>query len=149
MRPSEGRISIWPAAVIGLILILAALSVTPAVKLKSVPPSDFVALRASAAGSKAATAGRYWEVTTRVIQWKYSRATALPVQAPADFTLTDGSGRPDRTEDQASRATYWAKLREEWLRPENWHTTYGIDLSWPVKNAKETYRVVMRFINQT
>lgn len=147
MRPSDGRISLWPAAVIGIVLILAALSITPEVKLKNVPPSDFVALRASAAGPNEVTAGRYWEVTTRVIQWKYSRTSALPPQAPSDFTLVDGTGKPDRMEDQAARAAYWATLRQDWLKPENWHTTYGVDMAWPLRSAKELYRVVMQFLN--
>ena len=70
-----------------------------------------------------------------MIQWKYSRASTLPPQAPAEFKLADRSGNPDKLEDQAARAAYWAKLREEWLQPENWHTSYGVDLSWPVRNA--------------
>jgi hypothetical protein len=133
-------------AVFLVVLVLAALSITPTVKLNSAPPSDFVALRASSAGSKAALAGGYWEVAAGVIQWKYSRTSTLPAQAPAEFALANS--KPDKIEDQASRAAYWAKLREEWLRPENWHTTYGVDLNWPVRNAKSFSRAIKQFIDQ-
>jgi hypothetical protein len=149
MRPSDGRFSLWPAAIIGIVLLIAALSITPAVQLKSAPPSDFAALRPPAALPKTALAGGYWEVATRVIQWKYSRTSPLPAQVPADFKLAAGNGKPDRIEDQGTRAAYWAKLREEWLRPENWHTTYGVDLTWPVKNARNLSRMVMQFIHQS
>jgi hypothetical protein len=149
MRASDGRFSLLPAAILGFVLLLAALSITPAVQLKSVPPSDFAALRLSAAGRRDALAGGYWEVATRVTQWKYSRTSPLPAQAPADFKLAAGNGKPDRIEDQGARAAYWAKLREEWLRPENWHTTYGVDLTWPAKSARNLSRMVMQFIHQS
>lgn len=149
MRPSDGRISLWPAVVITVVFTLAALSVTPTVKLNNAPPYDFVALRASAAGPKTEMAEKYWEVAARVIQWKYSRTSALPAEVPAGFTLSDSSATPYKIEDQAARATYWAKLREEWLRPDNWHTTYGVDWNWPVRNAKSLTRAIMQFINQT
>ena len=67
MRPSDGRISLWPAVVITVVFTLAALSVTPTVKLNNAPPYDFVALRASAAGPKTEMAEKYWEVAARVI----------------------------------------------------------------------------------
>lgn len=147
MRPSDGRFRLWPAAVLLVVFTVAALSVTPTVKLNNAPPADFVALRASAAGPKAALAGGYWVVTERVIQWKYSRATALPVEAPAEFTLADGKSR--NIEDQAARAIYWTKLREEWLKPDNWHTSYGVDWRWPVRNAQGLSHAIMQFINQS
>lgn len=134
---------------IGFVLVLAGLSISPTIKLQETPPADFVAVRASAAGPKAALAGGYWEVAARVIQWKYSRAAALPLQAPADFTLVEGAAKPGRSEDQTARAAYWAELREEWLRPENWHTTYGMDLSWTVRSARNVSRAIMQFIHQS
>lgn len=149
MRPSDGGFSLWPVAVLGLVLLFAAFSITPTVQLKGVPPSDFTALRPPASGPRDASAGRYWEVATRVIQWKYSRTSQLPAQVPADFRLAAGNGKPDRIEDQGARAAYWAKLREEWLRPENWHTTYSVDLTWPAKSARNLSRMVMHFIHQS
>ena len=149
MRPSDGRFSIWPMAVILIVLVFAALSITTTVKLNNAPPSDFVGLRASAAGPKAALAGGYWEVAARVIQWKYSRASNLPPQAPQEFMLADRSGKPDKLEDQAARAAYWTKLREEWLKPDNWHTSYSVDWGWPVRTAKDFSRAIMHFVNAT
>lgn len=146
MRPSKGRISLWPAALTGLGLVLAALSISPTIKLKAVPPSDFVESRASAAAPQAALAAAYWEVAVRVIQWKYHRGNALPEQVPEDFRLVHDTAQPAVTE---ARIAYWAKLRKEWLRPENWQTTYDLDWSWPVRNARSMSREVWRFINQT
>jgi hypothetical protein len=147
MRPSEGRISLWPVGLIVLFVTLAAVSITPSVKLNPVPPADFVTLHASARGAKAAMAAEYWEVALRVIQWKYARASALPEQVPADFRLADG--RPANVEDQGVRVAYWEKLREEWLRPENWHTDYSFDLTWPIRNGRSLLHAVLRFLKQT
>ena len=146
MRPSEGRYSLWPVAVFLVVLVLAALSITPTVEFNNAPPSDFVPLHASDAGPKAALAGGYWEVAARVIQWKYSRTSSLPVQAPAEFAMS--TSKPDKSEDQVARTVYWVKLREEWLRPENWHTAYVVDLSWPERNAKSFSRAIKQFIDQ-
>lgn len=149
MRPSTGRISLWPAAVIGFVLVLAALSITPTLRLKPEPPSDFVGLRAPAGAPKAALAAAYWEVAVRVIRWKYNRASALPEQVPEDFRLARDMAQPAIAENGASRLAYWAKLREEWPKPENWQTTLDFDLSWMVKDAQSMSRDILAFINQT
>lgn len=149
MRPSTGRISLWPVAVAGFVLVFALLSITPTVKLKASPPSEFSELRASAAAPQGALAAGYWGVAVRVIQWKYNRAHVLPEQVPDDFKLAHDTAQPALAEDRAVRSVYWAKLREEWLRPENWQTTYDLDLSWPVRNARSFAGDVLRFINQT
>lgn len=146
MRPSKGRISLWPAALIGLGLVLAMSSITPILKLKAEPPSDFVALRASAAGPQAALATAYWNVAVRVIRWKYHRGNALPEQVPKEFNVLHETPEPVSAE---ARNAYWAKLREEWLRPENWQTTYDFDWSWPIRNAQNISREVVRLINQS
>jgi len=135
--------------VIGFVLVLAALSITPTLKLKSEPPSDFVAQRASGTAAKDTAAAAYWEVAVRVIQWKYNRGTSLPEQVPEEFRLAADNGQAARTEDHAARAAYWAKLREEWLRPESWHTSISLDLSWPVRNAKSMSHDVLEFIHQS
>ncbi len=149
MRPSTGRISLWPAAVIGFVLVLAALSITPTLRLKAEPPSDFVGLRAPAGAPQAALAAAYWEVAVRVIRWKYNRASALPEQAPEDFKLVHDMAHPAIAEDGASRLAYWTKLREEWPKPENWQTTLVFDVSWMVRGAQSMTRDVLTFINQT
>jgi len=136
-------------AVAGVVLVFALLSITPSVKLKAVPPAEFSELRAAAAVPRGAMAASYWGVAERVIQWKYNRAHALPEQVPDDFKLAHDSAQPALAEDRAVRSVYWAKLREEWLRPENWQTTYDLDLSWPVRNARSFAGDVLRFINQT
>ena len=142
MRPSDGRIRLWPLALILSALMLAGLSVTPSVKLNPVPPSDFL----SAVRSRPALAQGYWETAVRVIQWKYSRASALPEQVPADFRT---AGDTASFEEREACVVYWAKLREEWLRPENWHTTYDVDLGWPLRAARNFSHGIMRFIEQT
>lgn len=149
MRPSTGRISLWPAAVIGFVLVLAALSITPTLTLQAAPPADFVNLSASPAASRAATAKAYWELAVRVIQWKYSRGGALPEQVPEEFRMPSNPGKAVAVEEGAVRGAYWAKLREDWLKPENWHTTFNLDLSWPARNAEEWSRAILRFIQQS
>jgi hypothetical protein len=143
MRPSEGRISIWPVAVIGLAAMLFALTISPTVKLKSAPPSGF-----ALGASNTTPASEYWNVAVRVIQWKYNRTSALPEQVPAEFRLAENSVHP-KIEDHAARAAYWAKLRGEWNKPENWRQTYRLDFSWMVHSAQSVSRVVMRIFDNT
>lgn len=149
MRPSTGRISIWPAAVVGFVVVLAALSITPALTLQAAPPPDFVGTGTYAAASQSALSKAYWGVAVRVIQWKYSRGAALPEQVPEEFRLPNGTGQAALVGDNAARTAYWGKLREAWLRPENWHTTFRLDLSWPARNAKDWSREVLQFIQQS
>lgn len=149
MRPSTGRISLWPVAVIGFVLVLAVLSIKPTLTLKAGPPSDFVRVSASAAAPRAALAPEYWGVAVRVIQWKYNRSTVLPEQVPEEFRLVHVGGQAAIVEDSAARIAYWAKLRVEWLKPENWETVYDLDLSWPERGAQELSRDVLHFIQQT
>jgi hypothetical protein len=141
MRPTDGRTSLWPVGVVAVIVILSVASITPIVRLNTAPPSDFVALRSPAKGSDATKAAGYWEAAVSVIQWKYSRASALPEQVPADFRLAETSG-----DSQAARAAYWTKLREEWLKADNWHTTVNFDLSWMIRDIQALLRAVTNFV---
>ena len=149
MRPSEGVISLWPLGAIAVLVILSAVSITPTTKLKTEVPTDFIALRADGNAPDAALAAHYWKIATGVIQWKYNKASALPVQVPADFVLAANSGKPLTVPEQLARASYWQKLREEWLVPENWHTTYALDGRWALRGLQTLSDGVMRFIHQT
>jgi hypothetical protein len=146
MRPDDGRLSLWPAAVIGVIVVLALASITPVLRLNPVPPSDFVTLKSSAKGPDAALAAGYWKSAESVVQWKYDRTSTLPEQIPADFRLADNSGNGITVESQGARSAYWAKLREEWLKSDNWHTTYSFDLSWMMNNALALSRGLTNFV---
>ncbi len=141
MRPSEGRINLWPLAVIGFIVILAVASVTPVMRLNSTPPPDFVAVRATAKGPNTAEAQRYWDAAVQVIQWRYDRTGALPPQAPREFGPTDGKT------DDAARAAYWAKLRQEWLDADNWHKTITFDLTWMLHDLESVWRWIGDFFS--
>jgi hypothetical protein len=134
MRPNDGRISLWPIGVIGFIVILAVASVSPVERLNSSPPADFVALRVSARGGDPPEAAQYWDVAVQVIQWRYNRTSPLPEQAPPEFSPADGSAQ------SAARLAYWAKLREDWLRADNWHRTLSIDFSWMRHDAQSVWQ---------
>jgi hypothetical protein len=142
MRPDDGRINLWPMAVIGIIVILAAASITPVVRLNAAPPPDFTALRATAKGANAAEAARYWDAAVQVIEWKYERTSNLPEQAPAEFRPADDSGKTDTT----ARLAYWAKLREEWLKADNWHKTLTFNISWILNDAESIWRGIHDFV---
>jgi len=146
MRPGDGRMSLWPVAVVGVIVVLAVASITPVRRLNPAPPSDFIGLRSSANRSDAALAAEYWESAESVIQWKYSRTSTLPEQVPADFKLADHNGTESTGEGPAARGAYWAKLREEWLRADNWHTTYSFDASWMVHDMEALSHAVSDFV---
>ena len=145
MRPSQGRVSLWPLAVIIFIMTLGMLTITPKVELKTAPPADFVALHSPAGTPTTAVANGYWDVAARVIQWKYHRGSPLPEQVPAEFTLPNDIGQSNvKVEDHAARAAYWDKLREEWPRPESWHTSYSFDLDWIAIGAQSIWREILR-----
>ena len=102
--------------------------------------------KSSAKGPDAALAAGYWKSAENVVQWKYDRTSTLPEQIPADFRLADNSGNGITVESQAARSAYWAKLREEWLKADNWHTTYSFDLSWMMHNALALSRGLTNFV---
>jgi hypothetical protein len=132
-----------------VVVVLSAISITPSTKLKSDVPADFIALRAGGNAPDAALAAHYWKIATGVIQWKYSKASGLPEQAPPDFALATDIGKPLSKTEQLARASYWAKLREEWLVPDNWHTTYALDGHWALHGLQILWDGTMRFIHQT
>ena len=136
MRPSHGRISLWPIGVIGAIVVLAVASVTTVVRLNSAPPKEFVSVRATAKGANPAAAQSYWDNAVQVIQWRYDRTSVLPVQPPAEFSPMDGKA------DGIARQAYWAKLREEWLKADNWHKTVTFDVTWMWHDAQSIWRGV-------
>ncbi len=136
MRPSDGAISLWPLAVIGFIVVLAAASVTPVARLNTKAPKDFQDLRATAKGPNAAEAQRYWDTAVNVIQWRYDHTAALPTQPPAEFAPGDGRSA------NAARQAYWAKLREEWLQADNWHKTVTVNITWILNDVQAVWRGV-------
>ncbi len=146
MGPSDGRIRLWPVVVIGSLVILASIGITSGVRLKNAAPSDFAALRVSGQRADAEVAAAYWEKAVRVIQFKYTRASGLPEQVPEDFRLQYASGN---TAPAAERAAYWNKLREEWLRAENWHTIYSFDLRWLLLDVVSFSRDLGNFVRRT
>ncbi len=149
MRPSDGRYSLWPLGVTLFILLIVVVSVQPSVKLNTSPPADFVALRASDTQSKDTIAKGYWNVAVNVIQWKYSRTAELPEQVPADFKVPDGTNKRASVEERAIRAAYWAKLRDEWIRPDNWHTAYSFNFRWIFHDLESLRRAIITLLDHT
>lgn len=147
MRAGEGLISLWPLVVIVVLVILSAFSITPTTKLIAEVPADFAALHVP--GTTPDLATQYWQVARSVIQWKYNRSATLPEQAPADFIPLTHSGKLPTAMEQETRLIYWAKLREEWLRPDNWRTTYSFDLHWALRGVQNMTNEVLRFIHQS
>jgi hypothetical protein len=146
MRPDDGRLNLWPVAVIGFFAVLAAASITPVVRLNSKPPADFVAPRANAKGANSKEAAGYWETAVEVIQWRYLRTEQLPEKVPVDFALGNANPNASTPEEQAARAAYWSKLRQEWLRSENWHKTVNFDANWLLEDARAVSRGVHDFL---
>jgi hypothetical protein len=146
MRPDDGRLSLWPVAVIGFFAILAAASITPVVRLNSNPPADFVSLPATAKGANPKQAAGYWETAVQVIQWRFLRTERLPEQVPPDFTLGDTTADRMSADEQAARAAYWSKLRQDWMKAENWHKTIEFDANWMIDDARAVSRGIHDFL---
>lgn len=66
-----------------------------------------------------------------------------------DFRLADELEKTSSAERRAIRAAYWAKLREEWIRPENWHSSYEISFVWILRDIESLERGIMSLINHT
>jgi len=144
MRPTDGKFDIWPFAVFGIIVVLVVVSVTPVVRLNSEPPSQFVQLGVRSGEPDEALAFRYWETCVKVIQWKYRHTDALPAAPPAEFQPADDSGR-FRAQKAAARWEYWRVFRGEWLKQENWHTSYTVDVSWAWRNLQWFWKATTDF----
>jgi len=149
MRPYDGFISLWPVMIIIMLIVLGMFSYTSNTHLKPAAPADFAALPVTGHAPNAALAARYWSVATRVVQWKYNRGTALPDQPPAEFRLP-GEAEPTLTQQEMDvRGAYWAKLRQEWLLPDNWRTTYGVDFKWALRDIRVLTNDVLNFMHQS
>jgi len=123
-----------------IVLVLAGAflyeSVHPVMRLRSNPPADFVR---AAANRKAPVRARqeslarsYWSMAGDFVSEKYSYGEALPLNPPADFTLSSG-------EDYATRALYWQRLRALWSEQSVWATSYQFDTDW-ISGALESIR---------
>jgi len=145
MRPDDGRLNLWPVAVIVFLAILGVGSITPVVRLDSSPPKDFLTLRTNAKGSNAEEAKGYWETAVKVLQWKYDRTRPLPEQPPQEFTLGT-TNYTDSPQEQAARSLYWTKLRQEWVKAENWHRTIDFSVSWIIADLQWVSQGIHDFI---
>jgi hypothetical protein len=139
MRPTDGGFDIWPFAVVGFIAVLVVVSITPVARLNSEPPERFVQFGVHSGKPDEALAGRYWKTCVKVIQWKYRHTDALPLAPPADFQPADDSGG-FREQNAAVRWAYWRSFRGEWLKQENWHTSYTVDVTWVWRNLQWVWK---------
>ena len=145
LRPSAGKIDLWPLAVLLVVALLVAVSVTPTVQLKTDPPADFTDVRFPGKAGNAALAGAYWETAVKVIQGKYARTSALPERIPDEFKPAGESEQAGQSREEQMRSLYWSKLREEWLLADNWSTAYRLDISWLTRDIGSIARSVVNF----
>lgn len=130
MRPSEGRLQLWPAAVAAMIMVLALLSFDLPFRLNNDPPQQYRTTPLAPGGqANAELADQYWVLAVQVIQWKYPFGTALPRDPLPEFTLLPKSAANNRSA-AAARQQYWDLLRQLWSRPEVWHRKLEFDVSW-------------------
>lgn len=144
MRPSDGGFDIWPFAVIGFILVLVVASVTPVVRLNPQPPASFVRLGVHAGKPDEALARQYWDTSVKIIQWKYRRTDSLPTTPPAEFQPTSQEGT-FRAQNASVRRAYWRSFRGEWLKRENWHKTYSVDIAGIWNNLVSVWNGAVNF----
>jgi hypothetical protein len=126
----------------GLVIVLALTgaflyeSVHPVMRLRSNPPADFVQVaanhKAPVRAQQESLARSYWTMAAQYVSEKYTYGEALPLNPPADFTLSSG-------QDYATRALYWQRLRALWSEQSVWDTSYQFDTDW-VSGALESIR---------
>jgi len=117
------------AGLIGLVVIPALLAIyglSPSVpRLQLQPPASFYHddpnWSAKQRSREERLAHGYWGIALRDIQARYGFGSVLPLEAPDYFKVGENAG-PSTTPnvDSATRAKYWEKLREVWLRSESW-----------------------------
>ncbi len=130
MRPSEGRLQLWPAAVAAMIVVVALLSFDLPFRLNHNPPQQYRVVQFAPGGTASAElADEYWDLAVRVVQWKYPYGTALPQDPVPEFTLVAKTSGGNRAAT-AARQQYWNLLRQLWPRPEVWHRRLEFDVSW-------------------
>ena len=130
MRPSEGRLQLWPVAVFAFAVVLGLLSFSLNSRLTENAPREFRELPV-APGFKANpdVANEYWRSAVAIIQWKFPFGTMLPDEPPPEFRLLPGTHTRTAIAD-AARQQYWNKLRQLWSHPELWQRKLDFDVSW-------------------
>ncbi len=133
MRPSEGRLQLWPVAIAAMMLVVALLSFDVPLRLNHDPPQQYRNIQlAPGRAANPELADQYWVLAVQVIQWKYPFGTALPQNPLPEFTATPDIIARDRSA-AGSRQQYWNLLRQLWSRPEVWHRTLEFDIGWVVR----------------
>jgi hypothetical protein len=102
-------------------------SVHPVMRLRSEPPPSFLNVKsprqAKLSQSQENVARVYWNVAAGTVSERYSYGQMLPSKPPEDFTIS-------QTDDYATRALYWQRLRGLWNQQETWVTSYQFDTAW-------------------
>lgn len=130
MRPSEGRLSLWPVAVLAIVIVLALLSFDLPLRLRATTPQEFRTAVAKTTGKQnRQQADDYWLLAVNVVQWKYPFGSILPKDPPPEFALPL-AGAAERRDGQAMRLQYWAALRQVWPQPAIWRHSLEFDVSW-------------------
>ena len=120
------RVSVGVIVLVLLPALLAIYSFSPSVAhLRQQPPPSFYHddpnWSARQRSREERLAHGYWGIALRDIQARYAFGSVLPLDAPDYFKVEENAG-PSTTPivDSATRAKYWEKLREVWLRSESW-----------------------------
>ncbi len=110
-------------------LVLAAIaygSFRSEFRLQSDMPVEFFDgshLPAAKRASEEKIAAAYWSSAVKQVQWKYSYASRLPDDPPAEFSASESEIGPAANDD-AVRRHYWLKLRTTWNMSRLWKTEY-------------------------
>jgi hypothetical protein len=129
---SYGEKRHWPYAVAAVALITIFLSAQQQSRLKATPPEKFFSPATNKGKDvEAEIAAGYWTCARNVIQFKYHYGSMLPLEPPSDFALPSGgpAGITIAAQKRA-RLRYWENLRQVWLLPDSWDTSYTLDFSW-------------------
>jgi hypothetical protein len=121
-------------AVATLVCGFAFFSTRPTLRLQAEPPAEFrdttMSKRQQHVEEELSRA--YWTCAVNVIQKTYRFGTALPAQAPPDFSIQPQDAAKVRSKAylEASRQRYWRKLQQVWNNPRVWVQTYQWNTDW-------------------
>ncbi|HWR35691.1 MAG TPA: hypothetical protein VN622_07460 [Clostridia bacterium] len=137
---------LWPLAVTAFAAVILMVSIGTSSSLRTQVPDEFLQVSTSRDKTPDAELARaYWETAVRAVQWKYHRGSELPQEPPAEFQLPPGERHRTSGQEQVARGVYWQKLRELWLKPDIWRTSYHLDLTWTVRAVQDVTRGISQF----
>lgn len=129
--------------------IFGFLSYRPVMRLKEIPPAEFMEMPEKWDAERRAAEGpvalAYWACARQAIQVKYAYGTPLPASPPPEFSIADENlprGRSGKS--KKAKLLYWSKLQKAWALPQSWDKSYEWSTEWVGQALRDSQGFAVR-----